>query len=81
MSRDLMRSDEIKAFVRDAYRAVNGSTTRVAERLYSSAELALLPGPYQRQDFPVEVRAPLAGDAFELWDQVAVEQLERQVLR
>jgi arsenite methyltransferase len=43
MSRDLMRSDEIKAFVRDAYRAVNGSTTSVAERLYSSEELALLP--------------------------------------
>src|SRR2546423_11016383 len=43
MSRDLMRSDEIKAFVRDAYRAVNGSTTRVAERLYNADELALLP--------------------------------------
>jgi arsenite methyltransferase len=43
MSRDLMRSDEIKAFVRDAYRAVNGSTTRVAERLYSAEELALVP--------------------------------------
>jgi len=39
MSRDLMRSDEIRAFVRDAYRAVNGTTTRVAERLYSSDEL------------------------------------------
>jgi arsenite methyltransferase len=43
MSRDLMRSEEIKAFVRDAYRAVNGSTTRVAERLYSAEELALVP--------------------------------------
>jgi ubiquinone/menaquinone biosynthesis C-methylase UbiE len=43
MSRDLMRSDEIKAFVRDAYRAVNGSTTRVAKRLYSAEELALVP--------------------------------------
>jgi ubiquinone/menaquinone biosynthesis C-methylase UbiE len=43
MSRDLMRSDEVKAFVRDAYRAVNGSTTRVAERLYNADELALLP--------------------------------------
>jgi arsenite methyltransferase len=43
MSRDLMRSDEVKAFVRDAYRAVNGSTTRVAERLYSAEELALVP--------------------------------------
>jgi arsenite methyltransferase len=43
MSRDLMRSDEIKAFVRDAYRAVNGSTTRVAKRIYSPEELALVP--------------------------------------
>ena len=43
MSRDLMRSDEIKALVRDAYRAVNGSTTRVAERLYSAEELAQVP--------------------------------------
>ena len=43
MSRDLMRSDEIKALVRDAYRAVNGSTTRVAERLYTAAELAQVP--------------------------------------
>jgi len=43
MSRDLMRSEEIKAFVRDAYRAVNGSTTSVAERLYSAEELAQVP--------------------------------------
>lgn len=43
MSRDLMRTDEIKAFVRDAYRAVNGSTTRVADRLYSTEELAQVP--------------------------------------
>jgi len=43
MSRDLMRSEEIKAFVRDAYRAVNGSTTCVAERLYSAEELAQVP--------------------------------------
>jgi arsenite methyltransferase len=43
MSRDLMRSDEIKAFVRDAYRAVNGSTTQVAKRLYGAEELALVP--------------------------------------
>ena len=43
MSRDLMRSEEIKAFVRDAYRAVNGATTRVAERLYNPEELALVP--------------------------------------
>lgn len=43
MSGDLMRSDEIKAFVRDAYRAVSGSTTRVAERLYTAEELATVP--------------------------------------
>jgi SAM-dependent methyltransferase len=43
MTRDLMRSDEIKDFVRDAYRAVNGATTRIAERLYSAEELARVP--------------------------------------
>lgn len=43
MSRDLMRSEEIKGFVRDAYRAVNGTTTHVAERLYSAEELAQVP--------------------------------------
>jgi SAM-dependent methyltransferase len=43
LSRDLMRSDEIRAFVRDAYRAVSGSTTQVAERLYSEEELATVP--------------------------------------
>jgi ubiquinone/menaquinone biosynthesis C-methylase UbiE len=43
MSRDLMRSKEIKDFVREAYRAVNESTTRVAERLYSAQELAQVP--------------------------------------
>jgi arsenite methyltransferase len=45
MSRDLMRSTEIKAFVRDAYRAVTDSTTLVAERLYSEQELARVPEP------------------------------------
>jgi arsenite methyltransferase len=43
MSRDLMRSAEVKAFVREAYRAVTGTTTHVAERLYSEHELALVP--------------------------------------
>jgi ubiquinone/menaquinone biosynthesis C-methylase UbiE len=38
-----MHSDEIKAFVRDAYRAVNGKPTLVAERLYSVGELAQVP--------------------------------------
>jgi arsenite methyltransferase len=42
-SRDLMQSDEIRAFVREAYRAVSGSTTGVAERLYSAEELAQVP--------------------------------------
>jgi arsenite methyltransferase len=43
MSRDLMRSKEIRDFVREAYRAVNESTTHVAERLYSAQELAQVP--------------------------------------
>jgi arsenite methyltransferase len=43
VSRDLMRSKEIKDFVREAYRAVTGSTTHVAERLYSEQELAQVP--------------------------------------
>jgi SAM-dependent methyltransferase len=43
MSRDLMRSKEIKDFVREAYRGVTDSTTRVAERLYSEEELAQVP--------------------------------------
>jgi len=60
MSRDLMRTEEIKAFVRDAYRAVNGATTRVAERLYSAEELAQVPesarsGALGVVDEPVEV--------------------------
>jgi ubiquinone/menaquinone biosynthesis C-methylase UbiE len=38
-----MHSDEIKAFVREAYRAVNGTSTRVAERLYDADELAQVP--------------------------------------
>ena len=43
MSRDLMRSKEVRDFVRDAYGAVTGSTTRVAERLYSEQERAQVP--------------------------------------
>jgi arsenite methyltransferase len=43
MSRDLMRSREIKAFVREAYRGVTDSTTLVAQRLYSEQELARVP--------------------------------------
>jgi arsenite methyltransferase len=45
MSRDLMRAREIREFVREAYRAVTGSPTLVAERLYSEQELALVPAP------------------------------------
>ena len=45
MSRDLMRSKEVKDFVREAYGAVSGSTTRVAERLYSDHERAQVPEP------------------------------------
>lgn len=43
MSRDLMRSKEVKDFVREAYGAVTGSPTRVAERLYTEQERAQVP--------------------------------------
>jgi arsenite methyltransferase len=43
MSRDLMKSDEIKALVRDAYASIDGTTREVAESLYSREELADLP--------------------------------------
>ena len=43
MSRDLMRTDEIKAVVRDAYSAIDSSTEAVAEKLYSPDELAQMP--------------------------------------
>lgn len=45
MTRDLLRSDEVKALVRDAYDAVAGGTRAVAERIYSPEELALVPEP------------------------------------
>ena len=43
MTRDLMRSKEIKDFVRQSYRAVTESRTLVAERLYDEQELARVP--------------------------------------
>ncbi|MGH3111323.1 MAG: methyltransferase domain-containing protein [Gaiellaceae bacterium] len=43
MTRDLMRSGEIKAIVRDAYGAIDSSTEAVAVKLYSPEELALVP--------------------------------------
>jgi arsenite methyltransferase len=43
VTRDLMHSEEIRSFVREAYRAVNGTRTSVAERLYSADELARVP--------------------------------------
>jgi arsenite methyltransferase len=43
MTRDLMRSAEIKDIVRSSYKAVNGSSEAVARRLYSAEELALVP--------------------------------------
>ena len=43
MSRDLLRTDEVKAIVRDAYGAVEAGTRQVAEKLYSPEELALVP--------------------------------------
>jgi SAM-dependent methyltransferase len=43
MSRDLMRSAEIKELVRDAYRHVPPTTAAVARKLYSADELAGIP--------------------------------------
>ena len=43
MSRDLMRSEEVKAVVRDAYRGIDRSTEAVAEKLYAPEELDRLP--------------------------------------
>jgi arsenite methyltransferase len=43
MSRDLMRSAEVKDLVRDAYRNVPPTTDAVARKLYSADELARLP--------------------------------------
>lgn len=43
MTRDLMRSAEIKDLVRSAYAAVDGSSEAVACRLYSAEELAAVP--------------------------------------
>src|SRR5215510_12490860 len=43
MSRDLMRSAEIKELVRQAYRQVPPTTAAVAHKLYRADELALVP--------------------------------------
>jgi SAM-dependent methyltransferase len=43
MTRDLMRTAEIKDFVRDAYRSVDADTSAVAARLYSPDELDRVP--------------------------------------
>lgn len=43
MSRDLMRSTELKNLVRDAYGKVEGDTTSVARMLYDEAELEGVP--------------------------------------
>jgi len=43
MSRDLLRGEEVKAIVRDAYGAVEAGTREVAQKLYSPEELALVP--------------------------------------
>ena len=43
MSRDLLHSEEVKAIVRDAYSAVEAGTRKVAQKLYSPEELALVP--------------------------------------
>jgi ubiquinone/menaquinone biosynthesis C-methylase UbiE len=43
VTRDLMRSAEIKEIVRSSYNALNGSSEAVARRLYSAQELAPVP--------------------------------------
>jgi arsenite methyltransferase len=43
VSRDLMRTDELKALVRDAYSAIDSSSEEVACKLYSPEELAAVP--------------------------------------
>lgn len=43
VSRDLMRSAEIKQIVRSAYAAVDASSETVAQKLYSPEELAQVP--------------------------------------
>jgi len=43
VTRDLMRSAEIKDIVRSSYRTVDGSSEAVARRLYGAEELALVP--------------------------------------
>lgn len=43
MSRDLLRMDEVKEFVREAYRSAGGTGGAVAERLYTPETLAAVP--------------------------------------
>lgn len=43
MTRDLLHQDEVRTLVREAYRAVDGGSRAVAEKLYSPEELALVP--------------------------------------
>jgi arsenite methyltransferase len=43
VSRDLLRQDEIRALVREAYRSVDGESRAVAEKLYSAEELEGVP--------------------------------------
>ena len=43
MSRDLMRTDELKAVVREAYAGIESSSEAVASKLYSPDELAQVP--------------------------------------
>ena len=43
MSRDLMRTEELKEVVRSAYAAIDSTTEEVACKLYSAEELAAVP--------------------------------------
>jgi len=43
MSRDLLHQDEIRGFVREAYRSVDSESRAIAEKLYSPEELEGVP--------------------------------------
>ena len=43
MTRDLLRADDVRALVRDAYAAVDSSTAAIARGLYSPEELSDVP--------------------------------------
>jgi arsenite methyltransferase len=61
VGRDLMHQDEIRALVRAAYRAANGSSREVAEKLYSPEELSVVPAVAADHALGVGNHLPHAG--------------------